>query len=56
MASSRSQDSSVAAISEAESHAAFLLKSWDGKCPIPQSFPVRIWSSTRAWTRCAASM
>src|SRR5712692_4427688 len=46
----------VAAISEAASQAELILKSCDGKCPIPVSFPVRMPSSTRACTRCAASM
>ena len=46
----------MAAIIEAVSQAALTWKSKDGKWPSPVAFPVRIASSTRAWTRCAASM
>ena len=55
-AMSRSQDSKAAAIKAAASHAEFIAKSCEGNRPIPQSFPVRMQSSTRACTRWAASM
>jgi hypothetical protein len=53
---SRSQDSKAAAIKETASHAEFIAKSWEGNRPIPQSFPVRMPSSTLACTLWAASM
>ena len=55
-AMSRSQDSKAAAIEATASHAEFIAKSCEGNRPIPQSFPVRMQSSTRACTRWAASM
>src|SRR6266568_4104069 len=50
-ASSFSQASRMQAVIEAVSQAALILKSWEGKWPRPVSFPVRMASSTRAWTR-----
>jgi hypothetical protein len=54
-ASSRSQASSVAAM-RAASQALFIAMAREGNLPMPQSLPVRMPSSTRAWTRCATSM
>ncbi len=47
---SRSQDSKAAAIKETASHAELIAKPRDGNRPIPQSFPVRMPSSTLAYT------
>ena len=48
---SRSQDSKAAAIKDAASHAEFIAKSSLGNRPMPQSFPVRMQSSTLACTQ-----
>jgi hypothetical protein len=53
---SRSQASRVAAMREAASQAELIAKSCEGNRPMPQFFPVRMRSSTRAWTLWVASM
>ena len=47
-ASSLSQASRVAAVRAAACHALFIASEADGNLPMPQSFPVRMASSTRA--------
>jgi hypothetical protein len=45
---SSSQYGKVVAIRDVASHAEFIAKSCEGNRPIPQSFPVRMQSSTLA--------
>jgi hypothetical protein len=50
-ASSSSQASRVAAVRAAAYHPLFIASDSEGNLPMPQSFPVRMESSTLAWIR-----